>query len=362
MLREKHAIPRIAIACQGGGSQTAFTAGVLQVLLREADMGRFEISQLSGTSGGALCALLAWYGLQNQQKLVWSVDQSVQLLAEFWHDNTAQLTSENIWNDLVVKSARLQGNGLLPELKSTPYAPQAVMATQMLETLAPRREFVDLEYLIHKHVDFTQIVQQTGQSPRLLIGAVAVLAGTFKAFDSWKQEICIEAALASAALPQFFQAVQINGEVYWDGLFSQNPPVREFVSGVESTQKPDQIWVIRINPQQRTLKPTSVGDIEDRRNELAGNLSLNQELESIRTFNTLIRRGLLKDPAKREIDLHEITMADDFCVELDTASKLDRGRDYIEGLMQHGRERAEEMIHVIGVGTQRAAPVLHAAP
>lgn len=344
MLREKHAMPRIAVACQGGGSQTAFTAGVLQVLLREADAGTFEISQLSGTSGGALCAMLAWYGLHKQHKLAWSVDQSVQLLDEFWQDNTAQLTSEIIWNEMLVNSARLQGNGILPELKSTPYAPSAVLTTQLLETLAPRREFIDLEYLINKHVDLNQIEQVASQSPRLLIGAVAVLAGTFKAFDSWQQEISVEAALASAALPQFFQAVHIGNEVYWDGLFSQNPPVREFISGVEPAQKPDQIWVIRINPQQRSLEPRSVADIEDRRNELAGNLSLNQELDSIRTFNTLIAKGLLKDPAKREIGIHEITMADEFCVNLDSASKLDRGRSYIASLMQHGRERAEAMV------------------
>ncbi len=358
MLRETYTIPRIAVACQGGGSQTAFTAGVLQVLLREADAGTFEICQLSGTSGGALCALLAWYGLHKQQKLVWSVDQSVQVLDEFWHDNSAQLTSEIIWNEMIVNSARLQGNGILPELKSTPYAPSAVLTTQLLETLAPRREFIDLEYLINKHVDFNQIEQRPGRSPRLLIGAVAVLAGTFKAFDSWQQEICIETALASAALPQFFQAVHIGNEVYWDGLFSQNPPVREFVSGVEPPQKPDQIWVIRINPQQRTFEPKSVADIEDRRNELAGNLSLNQELDSIRTFNTLIAKGLLKDPAKREIDIREITMAEEFCVNLDPASKLDRGRAYIESLMQHGRERAEAMVMSVAVKAKKVRDII----
>lgn len=64
----------------------------------------------------------------------------------------------------------------------------------------------------------------------------------------------------SAALRQSFQAVHIGDEVYWDGLFSQNPPVHEFVSrsaGVEAAQKPDQIWVLHINPQERKHEPTS---------------------------------------------------------------------------------------------------------
>jgi NTE family protein len=51
---------RVAIACQGGGSHTAFTAGVLGRLLGAEELNRYEIVGLSGTSGGAVCALLAW--------------------------------------------------------------------------------------------------------------------------------------------------------------------------------------------------------------------------------------------------------------------------------------------------------------
>jgi NTE family protein len=47
---------RIAIACQGGGSHTAFTAGALKRLVSDE---RYEFVALSGTSGGAVCALLA---------------------------------------------------------------------------------------------------------------------------------------------------------------------------------------------------------------------------------------------------------------------------------------------------------------
>jgi NTE family protein len=53
---------KVAIACQGGGSHTAFTAGVLKGLLREWDEG-YELVGISGTSGGAFNALAAWYGL-----------------------------------------------------------------------------------------------------------------------------------------------------------------------------------------------------------------------------------------------------------------------------------------------------------
>ena len=55
---------RIAIACQGGGSHTAFTAGVLKRLFQGDALARYDVVGLSGTSGGAVCALLAWYALR----------------------------------------------------------------------------------------------------------------------------------------------------------------------------------------------------------------------------------------------------------------------------------------------------------
>jgi len=54
---------RVAIACQGGGSHTAFTSGVLKRLLRAEESKRYEVVGLSGASGGAVCALLAWHNL-----------------------------------------------------------------------------------------------------------------------------------------------------------------------------------------------------------------------------------------------------------------------------------------------------------
>ena len=57
---------RVAIACQGGGSHTAFTAGVLDRLLSDPALEReVDLVGLSGTSGGAVCALLAWYGREH---------------------------------------------------------------------------------------------------------------------------------------------------------------------------------------------------------------------------------------------------------------------------------------------------------
>ena len=52
----------VAIACQGGGSHAAFAAGVVHRLLEDHGS-KLRLSALTGTSGGAINAVLAWSGL-----------------------------------------------------------------------------------------------------------------------------------------------------------------------------------------------------------------------------------------------------------------------------------------------------------
>jgi NTE family protein len=87
---------RVAIACQGSGSHTPFTAGVLKKLLKEKVEGKYdyEVVALSGTSGGAICALLAWYSL-----LMNDANRAVELLDSFWRDNSASSLQEKFVND-----------------------------------------------------------------------------------------------------------------------------------------------------------------------------------------------------------------------------------------------------------------------
>lgn len=335
---------RIAIACQGGGSHTAFTAGALRSLLRGQAQGGYRIVALSGTSGGAICATLAWLGLQKQADGSWDHEHSMNILEDFWSDNGARLPWEQIWNDGTIGIVQLQGQGLLPEVKASPYSPLLAGASELLKDLAPRKEFLDLRLLLEKYLTLDGMSQKVAE-PRLLIGAVQVYSGAFKAFDSLKGEISLDAVLASTTLPSAFKAIRIEGEIYWDGLFSQNPPVREFVQGLERPeQKPDEIWVIRINPERCESEPTRVEEIEDRRNELAGNLSLNQELDFIKKVNEWLTDGTLKSASKKPIGVHVIAMSEEVSKTLDYASKLNRAPALIAKLMADGERQAEAFL------------------
>ncbi|MBB3082490.1 patatin-like phospholipase family protein [Geodermatophilus sabuli] len=300
----------VAIACQGGGSHTAFTGGALQRLLADRS---HRVVALSGTSGGAVCALLAWYGL-----LTGGAAEAGRLLERFWEANAATTLSGKVANAWLVGLARLEGRLSLPMVSPYVYPDIAGAA------------FTDL--LTH-HVDVDRLarLQESPREdqPQLLVGAADVLTGDFQAFSSRRREITVNAVLASAAVPLLFRAVEEKGRYYWDGLFSQNPPVRELPDA-----GPEEIWVIRINPRGRATEPKTVGDIADRRNELAGNLSLEQELYFIRKVNQWADR--LGHPYRR-IEIRELTLD----LDLDLASKLDRRPAFLRRLFDAGRTQAE---------------------
>ena len=267
---------RVAIACQGGGSHTAFTAGVLSRLFQPDVLSRYRVVAMSGTSGGAICALLAWSAL-----LADDPQRAEKLLAQFWSDNSASGLRDRLLNSWIQWASQLSGFVVTPSI-----SPYDTFTSEMAQT--------ELRTLLERSVDFEALGQQdpVGSAdpdrPMLLLGAVDVVSGDFKAFDSRKGEITADAVLASAALPTLFRSVHTSGGVYWDGLFSQNPPVRDLLD-----VGPDEVWVIRINPKELKAEPRTVGEIADRRNELAGNLSLYQELHVIEKIDSMIDDGIL---------------------------------------------------------------------
>ena len=313
----EHETKRVAVACQGGGSHTAFTAGVLKRLLTERSP-KYELAAFSGASGGAICALLVWYALLTDDR-----EKAVELLDSFWQENSANSHWEMVLNDLFVEANRMQGMVAVPE--ASPYLYPSWAQKRLREMLEERVDFESLKDLV------------AASSPTLLVSAVDVLSGEFKVFKD--AEIGPDALLASTAIPTLFRAVRIDGGVYWDGLFSQNPPISDFVRGMtDARAKPDEIWVIQINPNSRGQEPTTMVDILDRRNELAGNLSLNQEIRFIDTINDLL--PYLPESRYKHVEVRRIEMLR----RLDAATKLDRRPSFIQEMMDYGEAQAETFL------------------
>jgi NTE family protein len=320
---DRHTPRRVAIACQGGGSHTAFTAGVLKRLLLAAP-DSYRVVGISGTSGGAVCATLAWYALCDDDP-----EGAAALLDRFWTENSASGPVERMVNAWGIWAGIVRGLGGLPVV--SPYdTPVSVTALE------------EFRRLLARQCDFSRIqVDRDGVHPLLLIGAVDVLSGEFRTFSSRRDRIGVDAVLASAAIPNLFRTVRVEGGAYWDGLFSQNPPVRELLDAA-----PDELWVIQINPKERDTEPRTVLDIADRRNELSGNLSLYQELGFIEKIDRLLAEGLLssggpyQQVAVRIIELSRARLPR----YLGTASKMNRDPRFIRDLIDHGEEQAEEFL------------------
>jgi NTE family protein len=323
----------VAIACQGGGSHTAFTAGVLQEIMSACDWDEScRLVGISGSSGGAFNALAAWYGLVTE-----GPERASELLDAIWADLSARAYDDRVTNSWVTATNRLDKSGLpIPQI--SPY-------------LLPGDELgkARIREALESNIDFDGIPPLCeSEAPDLVVGTVDVNGGVFETFVN--EGVTVEAVLASAAVPDIFEAVEINGHGHWDGLFSQNPPINDLMHQPPE-RKPDELWVIQINPQEIDEIPTSTQEINNRRNELAGNLSLNQELRFITRVNEWVETGKLPADEFSHTEIRRIEMGRRF----DSATKVDRDPAFIEELMTLGRERGRRFLDSAAVETEATA-------
>lgn len=318
MPQDAGSTPNVAIACQGGGSHAAFVAGVLMELLSERYRDRFDPVALSGTSGGAMCAALAWAGL-----LGGGPEDAIRRLDGFWRDLEVHDFYDVLMNFWAVTLARLP---VTEEISPYAYEPVAKPA---------------LETLLAKHLRLGEVTPLSRAAwPRLCVGATDILSGDRTVFRG--DALTEDKLIASAAIPPIFRAVEIDRKLYWDGLFATNPPIRDLIDEFPRPPRgepipPKEIWVVQVNPQHRTEEPRSMRDISDRRNELAGNLSLAQELYVIQKINELLHDF---DSLASRYDHITLRVVEMDLPDLDYPSKLNRSSAHIERLLRHGADRA----------------------
>ena len=354
---------KIAIACQGGGSQTAFTAGVLSAFFENGVHLQKQIVSLSGTSGGAVCAALAWYGLL---KAAAGDPTPIQKrIKDFWEEIIAQLAPELYVDKLGAEMLRMIENGVLPHLELSPVSALNQVFISSLISFLPRRFFTDLKAALEAHIAFEELPELVKpDSPVLLLGAADVLTGELKKFNSRAGEIRVEAILASAAIPTLFPAVEINGHYYWDGLFSDNPPLKELLRPlyVGGENVPDEMWVIQINPTSVESLPKTNSQIFDRRNQMEGNVSLQQSLEFVEFCNLLLREKAVSDEVldrigftrRQPIAVRFVRMSPELQSTLDYVSKLSREPSQIHRLIEDGEQQGRaflESLATVGAGT-----------
>jgi len=271
-----------------------------------------EVVALSGTSGGALCATLAWEGLLKND-----LAGAIRKLHKLWDSIAASGPWDMAVNQALLNVMSLRDLMVLPEV--SPYCLPTWGADHFRD-------------ILNQHFDFDELreLARRPNAPALQIGAVEVLSGHFELFTG--PELCVECLLASTAIPELFRAVEVPGRgMFWDGLFSQNPPIHDLIS-----ENINELWVIQINSSTCAQVPTEVHQILDRRNELSGNLSMEQELKFIEMMNRAISEGHLSQPDFHPIAVSRIPLDRN----LGYRSKLDRRPEFLTEMRAYGQAKA----------------------
>lgn len=312
---------RISLALQGGGTHGAFTWGALDRLLEDDS---FDIAAISGTSAGALngAALKAGLvaggtgGARERLRHLWEMIVDIGDFRSLpWLQ--PMLPAMRFWKDLGESVLPVSMGGLAAQV-FTPYDWGALWENPLEPAV--------------RDLDFTHVC--AGQGPQLFIGATNVRTGKVHVFHG--REITPEALLASSCLPTVFQAVEIDGEAYWDGGFAGNPSLWPLYHH----DLPDDIVIIQVNPLRREEVPRSPLEIQDRMNEIGFNTALMSELRAIAFVKRLIAEGRIEEGKMKDVRVHMIHDAA-LVNSLTASSKLEPGKVLIERLFTAGREAAE---------------------
>lgn len=343
---------KIAIACQGGAAHTAFTAGVLGEIVSTGvfDRSDLELVGISGTSGGAICSAIVWYGYlkfppgPERGRLI------AEQLDAFWTDNEAASWWDAVTNAWAVGWRRLQEAGVALPAPAVPGVQQVTL--QVLRDMLQRR--IDYDHL-------PELLATRPDHPTLYVGAVDALRGEFLVFEescpdpTWRRadhagpppSASADPVLASAAMVPVLPSVTLPGpdgaRICWDGLYAYNPAVRCMVE-CEVRRRPDEIWVIQIDPQEIDTEPRTPAAIADRKFELSSNLSLNGELHWIRQVNAWIDMKVLDSDQFKPIRVARIPMTKALSDRLDLASKSDRAPARLRELIDDGKAQAARFL------------------
>jgi len=328
---------RIKLALQGGGAHGAFTWGVVDRLLRDD---RLEVEAIVGASAGAMNTALLADGLAAGGPAL-----AREMLSRFWERLASLATTSPVQPSVL---DHLLGPGNMDWSPSwhaadltlkvfSPYQFNPTNANPLLDALV---DCIDFERL------------RAARAPAAFVCATNVLNGRLRVFE--RHEMTAAAVMASACLPQLFQAVEVDGAWYWDGGYSGNPPIFPviYMGGC-----PD-VLIVQLNPINIPAVPRDVRGIMDRVNTLAFNSSLMREMRMIRFVTELIDRGELSPSRFLRLYVHTIDAETELAA-YTASSKLNAEPGFLHHLFDLGVAKAEAFLaaHIDDIGVRSSTDI-----
>jgi NTE family protein len=312
----------VNIALQGGGSHGAFTWGVLDRLLED---GRLEIAAISGTSAGAMNAVALADGWARG-----GAEGARERLAAFWkavaRKGRFSPVQRTPWDMLL-------GNWSIEN------SPGYIWFDAMSRVFSPYAanpfNFNPLREVMQREIRFSNL--RSGRCMKLFISATNVETGRLRVFEN--EELNADVVMASACLPHYFQAVEIDGVPYWDGGYGGNPAIYPLFSA----NTVEDVLLIQVNPVVREGTPHTVSEIQNRIDEITFNAALLGEFRAIAFVKELIASAKLSHGEFRDIRMHRID-ADAAFKDLSASSKINAEWAFLEYLRDLGRNAAEDWL------------------
>ena len=312
----------VTLALQGGGSHGAFTWGVLDRLLEDE---RIDIEGISGASSGAVNAVVLAHGF-----IVNGRDGARQALKDLWESVASKapftFIPDELSNlaDIETKTSNSLTLNIYFSLARffSPYQLNPFNANALRDILADQ-------------LDFERLRSECRMN--LFIATTRVSTGTLKLFRN--DQLTLDVLLASTCLPSVHHSIEIDGEIYWDGGLTANPPIFPLL---QHCDKGDVIAVL-LHPWRRPDNPESADDIWHRLTEISFSASFFTELQGLALAGQEARRSLFPfgrvERRLRQLKLHVID-AQELMSQLSTLSKLNNHPAFINALHDEGRRRA----------------------
>lgn len=332
----------LSLALQGCGAHGAFGWGILDRLLED---GRIDIGGLIATSTGAMNAAVFAYASMKGDK-----EQARAQLELFWR----KISERASWRSTLRRSPM---GFMFAAIE--PFSSRWLDGvTQVLSpyefnplNLDPMRD------ILESMIDFGEL--RRCRTTQLAIYATNVRTGQARVFTN--PQMTVDAVLASACQPTISQAVRIDGEYFWDGVYSGHPMLMPLMADLAA---PD-LLIGQISPVDRREVPRRAPDIQNRINEITLRNSLSREVHALAALARFIDNDWIK-PEHRgklpQVRIHAIR-SDEIMSDLSVSSKFDTSWRFLAKLRDMGRQAAELWLEInfdkIGRESTIALPAFH---
>jgi NTE family protein len=312
----------VNLALQGGGTHGAFTWGALDRLLEDE---RLSFDGITASSAGAVNATLLTDG--------WAAggrEGAKNALRRFWRRLSEQ-ASRSVFRPSLIDQVNPR--------RGLEHSPGFLVWESLTFFASPYQlnpfNYNPLKHLIDDSVDFARVRRQN--DIKLFVCATDIRTAKIKVFNG--AELRCEHVLASTCLPMLMQAVEIDGEFYWDGGYAGNPAIFPLVYQCQARD----IVTVHVTPADRKDIPRTSIDIMNRMQEISFNTALIREMRAVAFINRRIEEGKMAEGKRMLVHVIE---GEDLFQDLSASSRLNGDWGFLTWLYNKGRERAEEWLKI----------------